>query len=139
MKVGIFSSWVSLVQKGSFNDQIFRQLTETTTIITGNTAVIIQQHTLRGEILCNANMELFKTFILLRPFCISGSNKRCRMPLLQHLTSGVELFLTCTHMPVGLSKFQIKKKKQQRPRSLRESCISSRHVGVNLIISTFSV
>ncbi|CAI9160429.1 unnamed protein product [Rangifer tarandus platyrhynchus] len=86
MKVGLSKSWVSLVQWGSFNDQN-RQLTETTVIITGNTAVTFWPQTLSGEILCNANMELFRTFIFLRLFCISGFNKRCGLPLLQHLTN----------------------------------------------------
>lgn len=84
--MGLFKSWVSLVQWGSVNDQN-RQLTETTVIITGNTAVTFWPQTLSEEILCNANMELFKTFIFLRPFCISGFNKRCGLPLLPHLTN----------------------------------------------------
>jgi len=40
MKVGIFQSWVSLVQMGSFSDQNTKTTHRNSYLIIGNTAVI---------------------------------------------------------------------------------------------------
>lgn len=59
MKVGMFSSWVSLVQRRRFNDQ------NTQTTRRNNCYHHLANKYLWGEILYNANMDLFKTCIFL--------------------------------------------------------------------------